>query len=106
MIQIHVTENGTETVVTEQSGYNLMETLRNAGINGIVAECGGSLSCATCHVFVHPDWLTRTGNVSDMEDDMLDCTVADRTPNSRLSCQIVLSPELDGLRVSIPEEQL
>jgi 2Fe-2S ferredoxin len=106
MIKIHVTEDGAETVVTGQPGHSLMETLRNANVEGIVAECGGSLACASCHVYVDDDWLTRVGEVSDMEDDMLDCTAEERGPNSRLSCQIELNESLDGLRVQIPEDQI
>ena len=83
-----------------------MEALRNNSIDGVVAECGGSLSCATCHVIVASEWLTQVGEVSDMENDMLDCTATDRLLGSRLSCQIELSDALDGLRIAIPENQI
>jgi len=106
MIQITVTEDGQKKTVSGQPGTSLMENLRNAGIEGIVAECGGSMSCASCHVFVDADWLTATGEVSDMESDMLDCTATEREDGSRLSCQIMLAEALDGLHVSVPDEQL
>lgn len=106
MIQITVTEDGQKKTVSGQPGTSLMENLRNAGIEGIVAECGGSMSCASCHVFVDADWLTATGEVSDMESDMLDCTATEREDGSRLSCQIMLTEALDGLHVTVPDEQL
>ena len=106
MIQIHVTEQNQQKTVSAKPGTTLMESLRNAGITGIVAECGGSMSCASCHVFVDENWLTQTGNVSDMEDDMLDCTATDRQPGSRLSCQIKLTDALDGLTITVPDEQI
>lgn len=106
MIQINVTEDGQQKTVTGQPGHSLMESLRNAGIEGIVAECGGSMSCASCHVFVDASWVTATGEVSDMESDMLDCTATDREVGSRLSCQITLTDAMDGLIVTVPDEQL
>ncbi|RPE72146.1 2Fe-2S ferredoxin [Pacificibacter maritimus] len=106
MVNIRITNtNGTEQSIESKAGMSLMEALRGANIDGIVAECGGSMSCATCHVVVDTDWLTATGEISDMEDDMLDCTATDRDPGSRLSCQIELSEALDGLQISIPDNQ-
>lgn len=106
MIEIKVTENGQLKTVSGQPGISLMESLRNAGIEGIVAECGGSMSCASCHVFLDANWLTATGEVSDMESDMLDCTATEREAGSRLSCQITLTDAMDGLSVTVPDEQL
>jgi 2Fe-2S ferredoxin len=106
MIQIHVAENGQSKRIIGQPGDTLMETLRAAGIEGIVAECGGAMACASCHVMLDRDWLTRTGEVSDMEDDMLDCTAAEREAGSRLACQIKLTNDLDGLSLRVPGEQL
>lgn len=106
MVQIILSESGSDTTVTADSGLSLMEALRNAGVDGIVAECGGSLSCATCHVVVDADWLTRLGEMSEMEDDMLDCTATDREPGSRLSCQIELTEALDGIRITVPDSQI
>jgi 2Fe-2S ferredoxin len=106
MVQIIVSDAGNETTVKTKPGTSLMEALRNAGIEGIVAECGGSLSCATCHVIVDADWISQTGGISDMENDMLDCTAAERQPGSRLSCQIEVREEMDGIRVTIPDNQI
>lgn len=106
MIKINVTEDGQQKTISCQPGISLMESLRNAGIEGIVAECGGSMSCASCHVFVDADWLTAVGAVSDMESDMLDCTATEREAGSRLSCQIMLTDAMDGLAVTVPDEQL
>ncbi len=107
MVKITVThDDGKQQDVEASAGFSLMEALRDANVQGIVAECGGSMSCATCHVIVAADWLTATGETSDMEDDMLDCTATDREPGSRLSCQIRLTQELDGLQVTIPDNQV
>ncbi len=82
-----------------------METAIDNGIEGIVAECGGACSCATCHVYVDPEWLARLPSPDSQEDGMLDC-VLDRKENSRLSCQIEVGDEIDGLVVTVPAEQL
>ena len=84
-------------------GGNMMEAAVANNVTGVVGECGGSLSCATCHVYVDPDWVEQVGEVGDFEDAMLDVTEADRTDNSRLSCQITASPALDGLKLTVPE---
>jgi len=105
-MKIHVIENNNETTVNADPGGSLMEALRGANIEGIVAECGGSLACASCHVFVDDDWFAKTGEPEGMEHDMLDCTATDRKPGSRLSCQVKLTEALDGLRVTIPETQI
>lgn len=104
MVKVNVTNNnGTQQSIEAKAGLTLMEALRAANVQGVVAECGGSMSCATCHVVVDANWLTAIGETSDMEDDMLDCTTTERELGSRLSCQIKLSDELDGLKVSIPD---
>lgn len=82
-----------------------MATAVKNGVPGIVGECGGNLSCATCHVYVDEDFLTRVGPPGDLEDDMLDLGVADRRATSRLSCQIKVAEALEGLIVECPEEQ-
>jgi 2Fe-2S ferredoxin len=82
-------------------GWRVMEVIRDWDLN-IKAECGGACACATCHVYVHEDWLDKLQAASDEEEDMLD-TVADVQPNSRLSCQILMSEELDGLQVTLAE---
>ena len=81
-------------------GDIVMELARAEGIDGIDAECGGGCACATCHVHVDPDWMPIVGPPSDMEQDMLEFD-GEVAPTSRLSCQIELTDELDGLRVKV-----
>jgi ferredoxin, 2Fe-2S len=76
------------------------------GIDGIVAECGGSLVCATCHVYVDDGWVGRAGPVGDDEDELLAGAAAERQSGSRLSCQIKITTELDGLVLRLPERQV
>jgi 2Fe-2S ferredoxin len=76
------------------------------GVKGIVAECGGSCSCATCHVYVDEAFLGKVGEAGPLEDDMLDGTASERKATSRLSCQIKMSDALDGLTVTIAPEQV
>lgn len=83
-------------------GHNLMEAALAANIPGVVGECGGSLSCATRHVQVESAWQALAGGCSDFEDAMLDATEALRGPGSRLSCQIVMRAELDGIALQVP----
>jgi len=75
------------------------------GVDGILAECGGNAMCATCHVYVDESWVGRLPPMTGDEDALLDGTAAERLPNSRLSCQIKLAPELDGLVLRLPERQ-
>jgi 2Fe-2S ferredoxin len=84
-------------------GLSLMEAATQRGVPGIIGECGGSMSCATCHVVVDPAWAERAGTPSAFEDDMLDITEAGRQPTSRLSCQIKMTAALDGIVLSIPK---
>lgn len=83
-------------------GHNLMEAALSAGVPGIVGECGGTLSCATCHVQVAEDWAAATGGPGDFEDAMLDAADGERTATSRLSCQLVMGPGLDGIVLRVP----
>ena len=85
-----------------RDGWTVMEILRDAGLP-ITAECGGACACATCHVYVGQSWLDKIAPKSDAETDMLDMAIAVE-PNSRLSCQIVCQPELDGIEVTIAPE--
>jgi ferredoxin, 2Fe-2S len=85
-------------------GSTVMETAIKHGIPGIEAECGGACACSTCHVYIEPDWREKVGGPSPMEEDMLDFAYG-LQPNSRLSCQIKVSEELDGLVVRTPERQ-
>jgi 2Fe-2S ferredoxin len=99
-MKIHVTDQaGVEHELEGLEGWRVMEVIRDWGLN-IKAECGGALACATCHVFVEQDWFDKLAPRSDDEEDMLD-TVPDVKANSRLSCQILMSDELDGLRVTL-----
>lgn len=94
------------TVVSGEArvGESLMRAAQSLGVNGIVAECGGMCSCSTCHCHVDPAWAERLEPMSDMEEGMLEIAI-DPDETSRLSCQIVLRPDLDGLTVSVPRAQ-
>ena len=96
--------NGTEHVVDVKNGLSVMEGAVKNNIPGIDADCGGACACATCHVYVNEDWLEKTGSQSAMEESMLDFA-ENVEPNSRLSCQIKVSDELDGLVVRMPQSQ-
>ncbi len=76
------------------------------GIDGILAECGGNAMCATCHVYVDESWLGRLPAMGSEEDALLDGAAAERRPTSRLSCQIKLTPDLDGLVLRLPDRQV
>jgi 2Fe-2S ferredoxin len=99
-----IQSNGTEQTVDGTPGMSVMETAVKNLVPGIDADCGGACACATCHVFVEPEWLQKTGSRNSMEEDMLDFAF-DVRENSRLSCQIKVSDALDGLRVRVPEKQ-
>ena len=96
--------SGHARTVEAQVGSTVMETALRNSVPGIEAECGGACACATCHVYVAPEWTEKTGKSSQMEEDMLDFAFEVR-PNSRLSCQIKVSEELDGLVVTTPAKQ-
>jgi 2Fe-2S ferredoxin len=98
-------DDGSEIVADVKNGLNLMEAATANNVPHIEGECGGCLSCATCHVFVEPDWFARTGEIDDIEDTMLEMTDVEREDNSRLSCQIIASDELDGLVLHVPEPE-
>ncbi|MEO1989595.1 MAG: 2Fe-2S iron-sulfur cluster-binding protein [Martelella sp.] len=87
-----------------QDGSTVMENAVRNGVPGIEAECGGACACATCHVYVDEAWTDKVGEPEPMEEDMLDFAV-DVRANSRLSCQITISAELDGLTVRVPDSQ-
>jgi 2Fe-2S ferredoxin len=95
---------GTERSVDADVGDSVMEAATNHDIPGIDADCGGACACATCHVYISPDWTGVVGKPDDLEADMLD--VAERVNEfSRLSCQIKVSEEMDGLVLTTPESQ-
>ena len=98
-----VTRDGTERTVEGQTGLSVMEVIREAGIDELLALCGGCCSCATCHVQVDAEWLDKLPPVSGDEDDLLDSSYH-KGPASRLSCQLPFGPDLDGLRVTIAPE--
>jgi 2Fe-2S ferredoxin len=95
---------GKPHTVEAEVGSTVMEGAIKNGVPGIEAECGGACACATCHVYVDEAWVERAGEPVAMEQDMLDFAFDVRT-NSRLSCQIKVTEELDGLVVTIPEQQ-
>jgi 2Fe-2S ferredoxin len=96
---------GKETTLDIDVGTSVMQAAVLHGVDGIVAECGGSCMCATCHVYVRDGQLAMTPAMQPDEDAMLEGTASERRPNSRLSCQLVVSPEMDGLVVYLPETQ-
>jgi 2Fe-2S ferredoxin len=105
MVKINfIDSDGTSRTVEAEAGATVMETAIKNGIPGIEAECGGACACATCHVYVEENWRAKTGEASPMEEDMLDFGF-DVRPNSRLSCQIKVTDELDGLTVRTPSRQ-
>lgn len=98
-----ILREGAATPVEAEIGASIMEAIRNAGIDEVVALCGGSCSCATCHVFVEAGAEHLSAMAAD-EADMLECSMF-RQPNSRLSCQLTVTPESDGLVVRIAPEE-
>jgi 2Fe-2S ferredoxin len=97
--------DGSRRTIDAATGDSVMATAVRNGVTGIVGECGGNRSCATCHVYVEDEFLDLVGPPNDLEDDMLDLAVSERRPGSRLSCQIKLTEALDGLTVLTPEDQ-
>ena len=97
--------DGSEHGLEAPEGVSVMAAATGAGIPGIVAECGGSAMCATCHVYVDAAWLDQLPAPLANELEMLECTASERLPNSRLSCQIKLTAAMQGLVVRVPETQ-
>lgn len=100
---IVVTRNGEEREIMGEVGLSVMEIARDAGIDEILALCGGCCSCATCHVHVDPEFAAKLPPMSEDENDLLDSS-GDRNEYSRLSCQVAFTDALDGLRVTVAEE--
>ena len=100
----YIEHNGKEHIVEVQNGLTVMEGAVQNDIPGIDADCGGGMSCATCHVYVKEDWYDKLSKKEMGEDDMLDQAYEPKK-NSRLSCQIIVSDDLDGLVVDMPEKQ-
>ena len=99
-----IQHDGREHEVEASEGESVMRAAVADGVPGIAADCGGSLSCATCHVYVPQEWLERLQPPSADEQAMLEIAV-DPRDNSRLSCQIMVTPELEGLTLNVPESQ-
>jgi ferredoxin, 2Fe-2S len=105
MVKItYIESGGTARTVDADVGATVMETAIKNNVPGIEAECGGACACATCHVYVDEAWAVKTGEPSPMEEDMLDFAY-DVRPTSRLSCQIPVTQDLDGLVVTTPPRQ-
>ena len=100
-----IEHNGTEHQVDADVGSSVMRAAIDNLVPGIDADCGGECSCATCHVYVDPAWMDKVGRPEDREESMLDLN-PEREQNSRLSCQIPVTDELDGLKVTVPEFQM
>ena len=100
----YISHDGTRFEVESENGSTVMENAIKNSVPGIEAECGGACACATCHVYVDNAWTGKTGSPEAMEEDMLDFAY-DVQPNSRLSCQIKVTADLDGLVVKVPERQ-
>ena len=103
-LQAHEPKQAAHTLQTAP-GQSLMQAAVDANLPGIQADCGGLLTCATCHVVVHSDWQGKLPPMGSDEDGMLAFTAQTREPGSRLSCQIMLTPDLDGLQVTLPASQ-
>lgn len=95
--------DGAEISAQVVVGTNLMKAAVAAGVPGIHGDCGGALACATCHVVTDAAWAERLGRPGAMEDEMLDMVEGERTPTSRLSCQIIARDELEGLVLAVPD---
>jgi ferredoxin, 2Fe-2S len=93
--------DGQERTVEAIEGESVMAAAVKNGVPGIIGECGGNASCGTCHVFVHEEFMSVVGEPNDVEEDLLEMGVDDRRETSRLSCQITVAPELDGLTVDV-----
>ncbi|MDO8299144.1 2Fe-2S iron-sulfur cluster-binding protein [Lacisediminimonas sp.] len=103
---VYIQPEGQQQTLEVASGTTLMHAAIANGIQGIVAECGGSAMCATCHVYVDPAWESRLPPMDAVEDEMLGSVAAERRSSSRLSCQVTVTPELDGLVVHLPSTQI
>jgi len=101
----YIEHNGKNHTIDVTNGLSVMEGAVQNNIPGIDADCGGSMACATCHVYVKEEWFNKLPKKEDGEEDMLDMAFEPKK-NSRLSCQIMVSDELDGLIVNLPEKQV
>lgn len=102
----YIEHTGTEHVVDVANGLTVMEGARDNNIPGIEADCGGACACSTCHVYVDEAWVAKLPVKDDMEADMLDFAWQPDTDKSRLTCQLKVTDDLDGLVVRMPEKQI
>ena len=100
-----ISHDGAEQEVHVPAGTSVMHAAIDNGVSGILADCGGACSCATCHCYVDEQWQEKTGEPDEVEAQMLDF-VMEHQPNSRLSCQIVVNDDLDGLVIRLPASQI
>ena len=100
----YIDNEGTSRTIEVDNGLSVMEGAIQKDIPGIDADCGGSMACATCHVYVEENWLDKLPKAQDAEVDMIDMAYEPKK-NSRLSCQLIVTDELDGLVVTTPEKQ-
>ena len=100
----YIENNGNPHTIEVAAGLSVMEGAVQNNIPGIDADCGGGMACATCHVYVKDEWLNKLPNKEDGEEDMLDMAFEPKK-NSRLSCQLIVTDDLDGLVVNIPTKQ-
>ncbi len=98
--------DGSEQVLQVADGTTLMRAAVSNGVDGIVGECGGQAMCATCHVYVRPEYARSLPEITEDEDEMLDCTTAARTDASRLGCQVAVGPTLGAIVVDVPADQV
>ncbi|MDQ7776863.1 MAG: 2Fe-2S iron-sulfur cluster-binding protein [Paracoccus aminovorans] len=101
-----VAADGTTTEVDAAEGESVMRAAVSHDVDGIIGECGGAMMCATCHCYVDDAWADTTGPQQDGESDLLDCAASEVRPTSRLSCQIRMQADLDGIVIHMPEAQL
>jgi 2Fe-2S ferredoxin len=101
----YIEHGGAQHTVDVPVGENVMRGALYNGVEGIAGECGGGLACATCHCYVQEEWIGKLDAPTDTELQMLESAVCEIRPNSRLSCQIVVTEQLDGLVVDLPEAQ-
>ena len=102
----YILKDGSTRSIDAKPGSSVMENAVRNNVRGIDAECGGSCCCATCHVYVDDSFIALLPPADDMENDLLDGVASERQPGSRLSCQITMTADLDGLTVRVPETQI
>lgn len=103
---IFIAHDGTKTEVEAAAGESVMHAAVQNNVDGVIGECGGSMMCATCHCYVDDDWVEKAGTQRDGESDMLECAASEVKATSRLSCQIKMTADLDGLVIHLPEAQI